>query len=97
MFLFLYPVPTKAKLWVLKQSVEFHINPRPVGVFPNSARRWRGHFVPPAIWQTTGPIHDPKTVFDSPGHEFSVYIAKFHLKVTDDFTGQVKGQILYFL
>ena len=44
-----------------------------------------------AIRQTTGPILDPKTAYDSFGLE--LYAAKFYVKVTDDVTGRVKGQM----
>ena len=38
-------------------------------------------------------ILDPKTAFDSPGPQLPEYTAKFYLKVADDATGQIKGQI----
>ena len=50
-----------------------------------------------AICQTTGPILDPNTEFDSPGHELSEYVAKVYLKDTDDATGRVKGYIFNYL
>ena len=63
---------------------------------PNGpVRRWgRGFALPPAICQTIGPIFDPKTAIDSPGHEPSECTMKCYLNVTDDVTGQVKGQIV---
>ena len=48
---------------------------------------------PVAICQTTGPILDPKTTFDSSGLELSEYIAKCYLSATDHVTDRVKGQI----
>ena len=56
-----------------------------------------GPWGPPAMCQATGPILDPRTVFDSPGHELSKYVAKFYLNVSDDVTGMVKDQIFYCL
>ena len=56
-----------------------------------------GGFIPHAIFQTNGPILDPKTAFDSPGLEISEYVAKFYLNVTDDVTGRVKGQNFEYL
>ena len=44
-----------------------------------------------------GPIIDPNTEFDSPGHELSEYVAKVYLKDTDDATGRVKGHIFNYL
>ena len=46
--------------------------------------------------QTTGLILNPLTAFDSPRQDLSEYIAKFHLKVTDDVTGQVRAEIFDF-
>ena len=65
----------------------------PNGVSRTLAAYWGGSR-PPAIKLTTGPILDPKTAFDSPVHELTENIAKFHLKATDDVAGYVKGQIL---
>ena len=50
-----------------------------------------------AIYQNIGPILDPKTEFDSSGHELSEYVVKVYLKVTDDATGRIKGQIFNYL
>ena len=47
---------------------------------------------PTLLCQTTGPILDLKTTFDSPGHELSKHVVKYNLKIADDVTGQVKGQ-----
>ena len=58
------------------------INPRPNGVFPDTRPDWGGRggrFAPPAICQTTGPILDPKTAFDSFGLELFEYVTKFYL------------------
>ena len=41
----------------------------------------------PAIYLTIGLIPDPKGAFNSSGHEFSDYTAKFCLKVTDGKVG----------
>ena len=50
-------------------------------------------FAPPlAICQTTGPILDPKTAFDSSGLDLAEYIAKFYLNATNGVTGRVKRQ-----
>ena len=46
-----------------------------------------------AICQTTGPILDPKTAFDKPGHELLEYITNCCLKVTE-LKYQAKSQIL---
>ena len=53
----------------------------------------------PTPYNLTGtePILNPKTTFDSPGHEPSDHIAKFYLNVTDDVTCRVKGQIFDYL
>ena len=48
---------------------------------------------PPTIYQTTGQILDPKTAFGSPGHHLTELLAEICLEVTDNITGQVKGQI----
>ena len=68
-----------------------HINPPPDGIFSGPARRWGAGVRPPpplpAIFQTTGPILDPKTAFDSSGLKLSEYVAEFYLNVTDDATG----------
>ena len=48
----------------------------------------------PDICHADAPILDPETAFDSFGLELSEYVAKFYLKVTDDVTGRVNGQIL---
>ena len=50
-----------------------------------------------AIYQNIGPILDPNTEFHSSGHELSEYVVKVHLKVTDDATGRIKGQIFNYL
>ena len=42
------------------------INPRPVGLLPDPARRRGGRFGPPAISETTEAILKTQTVFDSP-------------------------------
>ena len=61
----------------------------------HSIRRGGGRFAPaPAICQTNGPILDPETAFDSSGLALSEYVAKFHLHVTGDVTGRVKGHFL---
>ena len=55
-----------------------------------------GSFRPLAICQSTRPILDLKTAFDSSGLKISEYVAKLYLKVTDDVTGRVKGQIFNY-
>ena len=50
-----------------------------------------GGVAPPAIRQTTEPILDPKTAFDSFGLEISEYIAKFY--VTSLMTSQVGSKL----
>ena len=55
--------------------------------------RGGGRFGPLAICQTTGLTVNLITAFDSSGLELSEYVAKVYLKVTDDVTGRVKGQI----
>ena len=49
--------------------------------------------VPFAICQSTGPIPDLKTAFDSSGLELLEHVAKVYLNETDDITGRVKSQI----
>ena len=49
------------------------------------------------IDQPLGSISNSKTEIDSPVHELSEDSAKFYLKVTDDITGQGKGQIIDYL
>ena len=57
--------------------------------------RGGGRFGPLAICQTTGLTVNLITAFDSSGLELSEYVAKVYLKVTDDVTGRVKGQIFF--
>ena len=101
----------KCKFWdihfigtdVLICSWKFHINlltRTPIGYFralPADAGEGRPPPLPLTICQTAGPILHLKTAVGSPGLELSEYVAKFYLKVTDDVTGWVKGQILNYL
>ena len=69
------------------------------GVFREKNRVWRvTHPVrggggagvsPPVVSQTTGPISEIQTPFDSPVRELSKHGEKFDLEVTDDVTDQV--------
>ena len=71
-------------------------NARPGGVYQGPAlpysrcRLGRGRYAPLTVYQSIRLILDSKTAFDFPGQELSEYIAKFHLKVTDDVTDNVK-------
>ena len=51
---------------------------------------------PSAICQTTGPIVDPKTAFDSSEPQPSEYVPKNCLKVTDDVTDEVESKLRFF-
>ena len=46
---------------------------------------------PRSICQTTWPIRDTKTVFDSPRLELSEYATQFYLNITDDVKCRVKA------
>ena len=50
---------------------------RLVWAYPDPARRWRCGASIPGIHQTTGPILDPKTLFDSLENELFAYTVKF--------------------
>ena len=60
----------------------------PVGYSRTLTANWGGGRF---VCQTTEAILDSKMALDSPGHELSEYIAKVHMKVTDNVTGQAKG------
>ena len=73
-------------------------NPRPAGVWlvTRPAGGGGGAKGPPEISQTTGPIPEFQTPFDSPVRELPVQGQKFDPEVTDDVTGQVKIGIFDF-
>ena len=52
-----------------------------------------GHILLPCNLTTTRTIFDPKTAVDSPVHELSEYLKKFHLKSLINVVDQVKCQI----
>ena len=85
----------KKKLMGVHHSpVPARINPRPFGVFPDPPLRSGGGGVsppPPVICQIIE--LDPKTAFDSPRRQLSEYFVNFYLKVTNDVTRQIKGQL----
>ena len=79
----------------MKQNRPYYINPRPLGVFPNPAHRWREHFaIHPLLMSNNWTDSRSETVFDNHRHEFSVYIIKFHLNIADDVTGRLKVRSL---
>ena len=76
----------------------------PMGYFRTMTTDGGGGTVSPlflAICQTTGPILDPKTAFDSSGLDLAEYFAEFYLNATNSVTGRVKRQFwtvyLYWL
>ena len=70
------------------------INPRSAGVWlVTRPAGGGGAKAPPEISQTTGPISEFQTPFDSPVRELPVQGQKFDPEVTDDVTGQVKVRI----
>ena len=55
-----------------------------------------GRFGPLPSAKHTGLTGNLITTFDSSGLELPEYVAKVYLKVTDDVTGRVIGQIFYY-
>ena len=72
------------------------LNPRTAGVWLVTRPAGGGAKGPPEISQTTEPISKLQTPFDCPVRELPVQGEKFHVKVTDDVTGQVKVKMLDF-
>ena len=80
---------------------EHHETFGPSVKFPAVTRASMGYFRtlpgPRAICRSTGPILDPKTVFDSPGLELCEYATKYSLKFIHDVKDRVKLNIFYYL